>query len=321
VSIGEALAQARRQSGLSLTQVSQQTRIRETIIAGLEADDYSACGGDFYARGHIRAVARVVGIDSEPLIEEYDAVRLGPPEDAEEETSPQKPVRERRRWGRSLPLWVLLVAVVTLGAYHFLGGSGAPGRSAAAGRSHQVTRTRSARADGAARPAASGSARPSHSAQPVAAATPAVALVPASATSFGSGGAGQGDNNAMAHLAIGSKAGSGWQTDWYTTATFGGLYQGTGLLIDMGRPVTVTQARITLGSARGATFELRVGDTPTLASLSPAATASHASGVVTLELTHPAQGRYVLVWFTTLPQDSAGTYQASVDNIQLTGHS
>ena len=35
--------------------------IRKTIISGIEGDDYSACGGDFYTRGHIRAIARAVG--------------------------------------------------------------------------------------------------------------------------------------------------------------------------------------------------------------------------------------------------------------------
>ena len=61
MSIGEDLAQARCRAGLSVTEVSRRTRIRETIICGIEHDDYSACGGDFYARGHIRAIATAVG--------------------------------------------------------------------------------------------------------------------------------------------------------------------------------------------------------------------------------------------------------------------
>ncbi len=73
MSIGEALGHARREAGLSVTEVSRRTRIREAIIVGIERDDYTACGGDFYARGHIRAIAHVVGTDSRPLIEEYDA--------------------------------------------------------------------------------------------------------------------------------------------------------------------------------------------------------------------------------------------------------
>jgi len=67
VSIGEVLAAARGQAGLTITQVSQRTRIRETIIRGIEEDDFAACGGDFYARWHIRAIARAVGVDGEPL--------------------------------------------------------------------------------------------------------------------------------------------------------------------------------------------------------------------------------------------------------------
>ena len=73
MSIGEVLAAARRQAGLTITQVSQRTRIRETIIREIERDDFSACGGDFYARGHIRAMARAAGADPEPLVREYDS--------------------------------------------------------------------------------------------------------------------------------------------------------------------------------------------------------------------------------------------------------
>ena len=78
MSIGDALAQARSQAGLTVTQVSQRTCIRETIIRGIERDDFSACGGDFYARGHIRSIARVVGTDPEELIQEYDAMHGAP---------------------------------------------------------------------------------------------------------------------------------------------------------------------------------------------------------------------------------------------------
>ena len=71
--IGEALAGARRQADLTVAEVSERTRIRATIIRAIENDDYSACGGDFYARGHIRSIAKVVGTDPELLIREYDA--------------------------------------------------------------------------------------------------------------------------------------------------------------------------------------------------------------------------------------------------------
>jgi hypothetical protein len=78
VAIGEALGEARHRAGLSVAQVSERTRIREPIIRGIEDDDYTACGGDFYARGHIRAIAEVVRIDSASLIQEYDRVHRAP---------------------------------------------------------------------------------------------------------------------------------------------------------------------------------------------------------------------------------------------------
>ena len=76
--IGEALAQARHQAGLTVAEVSQRTRIREALIRDIENNDYSACGGDFYARGHIRAIAKATGAAPEPLIREFDATRQIP---------------------------------------------------------------------------------------------------------------------------------------------------------------------------------------------------------------------------------------------------
>ena len=52
--------------------VAADTRIRATLIRAIEADDFRLCGGNVYARGHIRSIARVVGVDAEPLIAEFD---------------------------------------------------------------------------------------------------------------------------------------------------------------------------------------------------------------------------------------------------------
>jgi cytoskeletal protein RodZ len=122
VSIGDTLAEARRQAGLTITQVSRQTRIRESIIRAIEQGDFSACGGDFYARGHIRSIAAAVGADPVPLIREYDEEH-GPPGAmrASQIFEPATPIKIREP--RNLHLgWVLAVAVLALagfGAYHF----------------------------------------------------------------------------------------------------------------------------------------------------------------------------------------------------------
>jgi hypothetical protein len=73
VSIGQTLADARTHAGLTVDQVSEVTRIRLPLVEAIEQDDFAGCGGDFYARGHIRAFARAVGLDPAPLLAEYDA--------------------------------------------------------------------------------------------------------------------------------------------------------------------------------------------------------------------------------------------------------
>lgn len=130
LTIGDALAEGRRRAGLSVTQVSQRTCIRETIIRGIERGDFSGCGGDFYARGHIRSIASAVGVDPTPLIEEYDAA-MGPPQaiSAAEVFRPVTPVKlkERRRPNWTAAMAVALVAIIGIFAYqHFTSSSQPP---------------------------------------------------------------------------------------------------------------------------------------------------------------------------------------------------
>jgi hypothetical protein len=313
VSIGEALADARRRADLTVTEVSHQTRIRETIITGIEDNDYSACGGDLYVRGYIRSIAQAVGADPEPLIREYDTARLAPRPIADDWTEPVPPVRKRRRLRLS---WIVALVLVWLGvaAYNLLAGPLHTTSATPAATAHPVTRS----------PAAAGTQAPPTPSPttPATPTTPASAgvrtLTPASAAAFNPG-AGQGDHSELAHLAIDGKSATAWRTDWYTTARFGNLYPGTGLLVDMGKPTTITAARITLGSAHGAGFQLRVGASPAMADLPPVAHAANTGGVVRLRLNSPAHGRYVLIWFTNLPPDSSGTFQVSVYNVRLQG--
>ena len=143
VSIGDTLAQARRQADLTVTQVSQRTCIRETIIRGIERGDYSACGGDFYARGHIRSIARAVGLDPEPLVREYDQTQGAPqPITAADVFEPATPIkiRERRRPNWTAAMIVALAAVVGFVVYHEVsshsGSSHSPPASSLSAGSH-----------------------------------------------------------------------------------------------------------------------------------------------------------------------------------------
>ena len=347
MSIGEALTNARRRAGLSVAQVSEQTRIRQTIIAAIEGDDYSACGGDFYARGHIRAIAAAVGADEGLLIAQYDSARVGPraladevtepitavrvpqpawpgpgtPPRMRQERPPTKPVTRTARRGRpprpltwAVALGVVLVAGLGCAGYLLTTTGHAVAPSA---RAHPATPHRAGQASDAVSAAGGAHAAPAPAATSPAAAPPR-RLTPVSAAAFGSSG-GQGDNSGLASRAIDGNPATAWHTDWYASARFGNLYPGTGLLVDMGRPVTITAAAIKLGRADGASFQLRVGGAPALASLRPVARAAGAGGVVRLRLTPAAHGRYVLIWFTRLPPGPSGTFQEAVYGLRLQG--
>jgi cytoskeletal protein RodZ len=443
VGIGGALAEARTEAGLTVTQVSERTRIREKLIRDIEHDDYSACGGDYYARGHIRAIARVVGTDPVPLIEEYDAARM-PPEPEEPEPNnvdshgwripglhrladngpgenglagssrwehgsndttrpgnglaknsvarnrygtagvppgaevdaradaetgndlydpgtlrsgltaaggragvldsaarwagsarsrlarppepagsgvpggitaaeafrPSMPIepRRRRRKGTAALVLIVLAAIGAL-AYLLAAGGSSPTPQPHATTHHSAGST-------AARHSSAKSTAPEPSQTP----TP-TALAAVSATAFGPGGIAQGDNPQRAALVLNPSDSVGWQTDWYGTATFAGLQSGTGLLLDMGRPVTVTSARIQLGAAAGGALQLRAGNRPSLRRLHLVAQAANPGGTISVPVSSPVTARYLLIWFSSLPPDSSGTYQATIYKVSLLGTS
>jgi cytoskeletal protein RodZ len=129
VSVGDELAAARRQAGLTITQVSQRTCIRETIVRGIERGDYSACGGDFYARGHVRSIARAVGLDPDQVVREYDATqRPSATITAADVFQPFTPVKlkERRRPNWSIVLLAGIVVVAGIVGFRFFAHSSSP---------------------------------------------------------------------------------------------------------------------------------------------------------------------------------------------------
>jgi hypothetical protein len=242
---------------------------------------------------------------------------------------PVRPVRVRApaRLNWAVLLGVALVAVAGLAGYVLLASSSpAPARPAL--RDHQALGrpgnqapqpAGSASAGSRASPAASTPASPASPA-PAASAAPARPLVPVSATAFGPGGAGQGDNTEIARFAIDRSAATAWHTDWYTSAHFGNLQRGTGLLLNMGRQVTITSARIALARGAGAAMQLRAGNETVLARLRPVAGRAPADGVVSLRFVHPVHARYLLIWFTRLPRGPAGTFEEHIRDVRLSGH-
>ena len=130
MSLGSELSAAREQAGMTLAQVADRTRIRSTVIAGIEADEFALCGGDVYARGHIRSIAKVVGIDPEPLVAEFDRLHAPHPPSAAEvfdaDTHRVSAV-DRRGPNWTAAMATVVVALLLVAGFQLLrGGTGSP---------------------------------------------------------------------------------------------------------------------------------------------------------------------------------------------------
>ncbi|MEV7508076.1 helix-turn-helix domain-containing protein [Streptomyces sp. NPDC090085] len=117
-SIGTALKKARIAAGLTVDEVSSTTRVRIPIVHAIEEDDFTRCGGDVYARGHIRTLARAVNLDPAPLVESYDAAHGGRPA-----PTPAAPMfdAERIRPERQRPNWTAAMVAAIVAVIGFVG--------------------------------------------------------------------------------------------------------------------------------------------------------------------------------------------------------
>ncbi|MFC1414857.1 helix-turn-helix domain-containing protein [Streptacidiphilus sp. N1-12] len=163
-SIGQVLSSARTAAELTVEEVSAETRVRVPIIHSVEEDDFSRCGGDFYARGHIRAIARVVGADGDALVARYDAAHGGAPSASRPvpifDTERIRPERRRPNWtGAMVAAIIVVVAVI---GFNLVGG-----------------KDKTPDAQAAVLPSATSTAAPSAAAKPPAPRASAIAAAPA----------------------------------------------------------------------------------------------------------------------------------------------
>ncbi|MEV0225992.1 RodZ domain-containing protein [Streptomyces sp. NPDC050704] len=117
-SIGRALQQARIAAGLTVDDVSNATRVRIAIVHAIEQDDFAPCGGDVYARGHLKTLARAVNLDPAPLLARYDADHGGRPA-----PTPAAPMfeAERIRPERRGPNWTAAMVAAIVAVIGFVG--------------------------------------------------------------------------------------------------------------------------------------------------------------------------------------------------------
>ena len=124
MSIGQTLATARIDAGLSIEAISDRTRIRRTLVTAIEGDDFSRCGGMFYARGHVKAIAVAVGIDPATLLLELDSTGAGltpAPRASTIFAAERVSRRERRNPNWSAVMAAALVSVLVIAGWQLVG--------------------------------------------------------------------------------------------------------------------------------------------------------------------------------------------------------
>jgi serine/threonine protein kinase len=226
--------------------------------------------------------------------------RTAPPGPRTRESPPQRPGSSGVRVGIIAVLVAAVVAGLAVVAFHSLHG-GHPSPSAA-------------------------TTPPAHTQT----STAAVTLTPVSAQAFE-------DNPTGANLAIDNNPNTAWQTFWYRdNPVFGGLQQGSGLILDMGRSVRLSSVTVKFGPIPGGAVQIKIGNpsTPVPPQSAPSTAEAIANsmttvaqntdvpgGTVTFPVTSSATGRYVLIWFTKLPPmaNQPDKYQADIFNIVVKG--
>ena len=84
MSLGALIAKSRTDARLSIEDLAKLTNIPATLLRDMENNNFAKCGGETYARGHLRNIAAKVGVDERAFLDLFET----------EVTAPTKPIRE-----------------------------------------------------------------------------------------------------------------------------------------------------------------------------------------------------------------------------------
>ena len=168
---------------------------------------------------------------------------------------------------------------------------------------------------------------PTRSHSPSQSAAAAVPLRPVGVAVYNPLGSSSDDDPSDALKAADGNASTFWHTSYYLGhSQFGNLKKGTGLILDMGRPVRLSQVTVQFGATCCTHVAIEVGNSntvssATLSTFTTVQSSSAAHGSTTFDVTKPVTGRYLLIWITDLPPlaDNPGRYETLIYNVAVHG--
>lgn len=115
MTLGSMISKARIDARLSVEDLSAATNIRGALLRQMEANDFSQCGGETYARGHIRNLAQRLGVDPQIFLAAFEEEHMQADRSMQDllvETNAMKQPEENRKLS-----WKVLatISVASLG--------------------------------------------------------------------------------------------------------------------------------------------------------------------------------------------------------------
>ena len=84
MSLGALITKSRTDARLSIEELAKLTNIPSSLLRDMENDNFAKCGGETYARGHLRNMAAKLGVEERLFLDLFET----------EVTAPAKPIRE-----------------------------------------------------------------------------------------------------------------------------------------------------------------------------------------------------------------------------------
>ena len=69
MSLGQFMQGARESAGLSIDELASRISIRAGLLTEMEKNNFIHCGGDTYARGHLRSIAAHIFVEPQTLLD------------------------------------------------------------------------------------------------------------------------------------------------------------------------------------------------------------------------------------------------------------
>ncbi len=115
---GESLQKERELRGITLEEISQQTKVHVRFLEAIEHDNLNVLPAKTFAKGFLRSYARMIGLDEDQVIANFEYCHQMLEQD--EQTEPLKTHPSKGLLPRILLVILVVILLVTLGVLMFL---------------------------------------------------------------------------------------------------------------------------------------------------------------------------------------------------------